>query len=83
MEFLNKASIKTSRRKFLVVSTALVSGAMVLRNLFVRETKKKGTAKFLTQEGTLVEIDLKNLPSKKRKVDNNELVSWIWKNQKL
>lgn len=69
---------KQSRRKFIawgVASAALFSAIKFLRP----SPPKTETVKMLTQDGKLVEIDMAALPSKKKKITNNELQNWIKK----
>jgi hypothetical protein len=44
-----------------------------------KQPEKKKTAKFLTQDGKLVEIDLDKLPSSKKAATKEDVQSWIKK----
>ncbi len=83
MEFLKSEMMNTSRRKFLgFLGFLAVAGALVSR--FAGKRKKKPSpAKMLTQDGHLVEIDVGRIPGDRRKATNDQVASWIWKNQKL
>jgi len=83
MEFLKVPKINTSRRGFLGISALLLGSIAFLKTSFFNKKKPSKKIKLLTHDGKLVEVDLKNMPRKKRTVEKNELASWIWKNQKL
>jgi hypothetical protein len=64
-----------SRRKFIFLGLSAVAFFSVFR--FVMPSKKKKTIKMLTEDGRLVQIDEERLPSKGKKISNNELHNWI------
>lgn len=83
MEFLKVPKINVSRRKFFGATAFLLGSIAVLkRKLFLKKPSTK-TAKFLTRDGKLVEVDLNKMPKGRRSISNSELASWVWKNQKL
>lgn len=83
MEFLKVPKVNVSRRKFFG-ATALLLGsfAILKRKLFLKSSPTK-TAKLLTRDGKLVEVEINKMPKRKRSISNSELASWVWKNQKL
>lgn len=66
-----------SRKKFLFSGLSLASVAAFFR--FGNQPEKKKTAKFLTQDGKLVEIDLDKLPSSKKTATKEDVQTWIKK----
>jgi len=70
-----------SRKKFLFsgISLAAVAAFFKWRKEPEPEIEKKKTAKFLTQDGKLVEIDLDKLPSAKKAATKEDLQTWIKK----
>jgi hypothetical protein len=71
-----------SRRKFLATG-ALALGSLALLKRILPWRKEVKTAKFLAQDGTLVEVSLSKLSRQRSKVTNEKLVSWIWKDRML
>ena len=69
---------KYSRKKFVVWGVGVLASLSVLK-FGLSPKKKKETVKMLSQDGTLVEVDMAALQSKKGKVSNQELQSWIKK----
>ncbi len=69
---------KYSRKKFVIWGVGILASLSVLKFGFSPK-KKKDTVKMLSQDGKLVEVDMSALRSKKRKVSNEELQSWIKK----
>jgi hypothetical protein len=85
MELLgnNNPGFRKSRRHFIIV-TSLAAGCMALiRKAWPGLKPASKTTTFLTHDGKLVEVDLPSIPRKKRVVSKKQLVSWIWKDQKL
>jgi hypothetical protein len=81
MENENK---KQSRKKFIslgISSAALLATFRFLN--FKRKEKQPATVKMLTQDGKLVEVAISALPSKKKKITNKEMQSWVKKNSAL
>ncbi len=72
----------TSRKKFLWWGTALLAAAATVRWLPFGRNKKPATgstAKMLTQDGKLVEIDSRLIAGSGKKISNAELQKWIKK----
>ena len=68
-----------SRKKFLAWSIG-ISSLFSIPAFLKFSTKKKNKAmveKMLTQDGKLVEIDVANIPSQKKKVKRSEIHTWI------
>jgi len=76
---MEKENKKVSRKTFLawgVGVSSLLSIPAILK--FSGKKKKAGnTVKMLTQQGTLVEIDMANIPSKKKKIKSEDIPTWI------
>lgn len=74
-----------SRKKFLAWSMGISSLLAVPAFLKFSNKKKKqsATAKMLTQDGRLVEIDVANIPSKKKKIKTADIHAWISKKTSL
>ena len=72
---MQDAKKKTSRKKFLLWSTALISSFTAFR-IFGSKPKKQ-TVRMLAEDGSLVEIDSSLLVSKGRKISDKELQGWI------
>jgi predicted sulfurtransferase len=71
----------TSRKKFLLWGTVLLSSATVFRFFAGKKKKKEETVKMLTQDGKLVEIDLKMIQASKRSlITDQELKGWVKNN---
>ena len=69
---------KYSRKKFMIWGVGILASISVLKFAFAPQ-KKKNTVKMLSQDGTLVEVDMAALQAKKRKVTNDELQAWVKK----
>ena len=68
-----------TRKKFLLWA-AVLSAATFLKFAPGTKKEKKDTVKMLTQDGTLVEIDMDRIPgSKKRNITDPELKVWVKK----
>jgi len=72
---------KQDRRKFLVGGLSLAALWTTFR--FWKQPEKKKTKKFLTQDGTLVEIDVDKLPAKKVAANKTDIQNWVKKNKQL
>ena len=74
---LNQSNL--ARRKFLgwlgIFSVAGVAGS----GIFSRAKATPKTVKMLTEDGKLVEVDVKALNGSRRRVTDKELQSWIKK----
>jgi hypothetical protein len=69
-----------SRKKFIGWTIGIAS--VLTLPAFLRPPKKRSpsqTVKMLTQDGKLVEIDVSNIPDKKKKVSAADIHSWIRK----
>jgi hypothetical protein len=68
-----------SRKKFLAWSVGVSSLLAVPAFLKFSNKKKKqsATAKMLTRDGKLIEIDVANIPSRKRKVKTEDIHTWV------
>ena len=80
----NKKTV--SRKKFLSWGLVFSSILAVPSALFFgkkNNTAEKTTAKLLTQDGKLVEIDIKNLPSSQVKIKDGDIHHWIRNKKKL
>jgi hypothetical protein len=66
-----------SRKNFLSWGIGLTS--LLAIPAFFRSAKKKDlkAVKMLTQDGKLVEINVRNIPAKKGKIKGNGIFSWI------
>lgn len=82
MGFLKVFSSKISRKKFLASNILFIGGLTFLNKWMPREEPIK-TVKLLTKDGRLVEVKANKLPAERKKVSNEQLVSWIWMNNKL
>ena len=70
-----------SKKKFLLSGLSLAAVAAFFKwgNLPGTQPEKKKTAKFLTQDGKLVEIELDKLPSSKKAATKEDVQNWIKK----
>ena len=68
-----------SRKKFLFSGLTLAAVGAFFTFKWRNPPEKKKTAKFLTQDGKLVEIDLDKLPAAKKTATNEDLQNWIKK----
>jgi hypothetical protein len=66
---------KTSRKKFLLWTTAIISSVTALK-IFGSKPKKQ-VVRMLAEDGSLVEIDRSLLVSKGRKISDKELQQWV------
>lgn len=68
-----------SRKKFLGWGIGISSLLAIPSFLLFpkKEVKEIKTAKMLTQDGRLVEVDISNLPSKKIKIKPNDVHTWV------
>jgi hypothetical protein len=68
-----------SRRRFLWLGAGVAGAVAIFPGLkfFTRSSKKKDTAKMLTRDGRLVEIDASMLKNAGKKASNKDLQEWI------
>ena len=79
MQQLNKTS---SRKKFLLWGSAILSSLTVLKFLGGQKKKESETVtvKMLGQDGKLVEVDVKQLAcGKRKKISDQQLKNWVVK----
>jgi hypothetical protein len=74
-----------SRKKFLFWGIGISSLLAVPAFLRPSKNKKKDskTVKMLTQDGRLVEVEVNNLPSKKKKISDAGIHTWVNKKTSL
>ena len=68
---------KLSRQKFFFSGLSLAAVTAFFK--WGNPPEQKNTAKFLTQDGKLVEIDLDKLPSSKKAATKEDVKNWIKK----
>ena len=68
-----------TRKKFLFSGFSLAAVAAFFKWGNQIQPEKKQTAKFLTQDGKLVEIDLDKLPTSKTAATKEDVQTWIKK----
>ncbi len=71
------------RRDFLTASTLAIGGLLIAIKKWPQRKPDLKKAKFLTQDGKLVEVDVARLPKAKTLATKSKVVSWIWKDQTL
>lgn len=78
---MNKESTNTnSRKRFLLWGAAALSSIALLKWIPGAKKPKPEKTKMLSQDGTLVEVDIAALmTSDKKKITNKELQNWIKK----
>ena len=76
--------MKLERRSFVTLSAmALIALATLKGKLGLRIKRERKKVTLLSQEGKLVTVDQDNLPFTRKRASKAQLVSWIWKDQKL
>jgi len=67
-----------SRKKFVVWIVGILSAITAL-TFFTRSApqKKIRTVKMLTRDGKLVEIEISKLPSKRKRIKDDDIHAWI------
>ena len=71
-----------SRKKFLGVGIAAASSLTAFRFFVPKKKIKTETVKMLTQDGKLVEVDMSNLfTGKRKKISDEQLKNWVNKKQ--
>ena len=68
-----------SRKKFIAWSVGISSLLTIpaFLKFWARKKSKATTVKMLTQDGKLVEVDVANIPAKKKKIKAAEIHTWI------
>jgi hypothetical protein len=73
---------KTSRKNFVKRGlgwAALLAAAALPFSLRDKTRTKPKTVKMLSQDGKLVEVDERLLPSRRKKITDDELKNWVTK----
>jgi len=73
-----------SRKKFVVWTVGILS-AMTALAFFKRSAPRKNTrtVKMLTRDGRLVEIEISKLPSKRKRIKDDDIHAWIQRKPSL
>ena len=66
-----------ARKKFVLWALGILSTLTTVKYLFRPTQRNKTTAKMLTQDGKLVEVELSRLSGKKTKIKDAEIHKWI------
>ena len=67
-----------SRKKFIALTAVIFSGVAALKFLVrPRSQKSKTTAKMLTQDGKLVEVDVSRLSPKRKRIKDEDVPDWV------
>ena len=73
---MDKAKIET-RKKFIGIGISTVAFLTVFRFFIPRKRKKPGTVKMLTEDGRLVEVEISKLSSKRKKIKDADIHTWV------
>ncbi|MEO8861778.1 MAG: hypothetical protein ABI358_10170 [Ginsengibacter sp.] len=68
---------KQTRKKFIGASISAAALLTAFKFFIPGKKKQSSVVKMLTQDGTLVEVNVAALPRKKKKITNKEMQSWI------
>jgi hypothetical protein len=68
-----------SRKKFIFTGISLAALFTFFKWGSAQAEEKKETVKFLTEDGRLVEIDVKKVPELRQKASNSDVKNWIKK----
>lgn len=68
-----------SRKKFLFSGLSFAAVVAIFKWKSIPEKKKTATAKFLTQDGKLVEIDIEKLPFSRKVATKEDVQHWVKK----
>ena len=66
-----------SRRKFLWGGLGILSGISLLKIFSSRKEKVTATAKMLTEDGRLVEVDMDKIRKTGTKISGQEVINWV------
>lgn len=84
MEFLKKVThFSVTRRKFFSAGAVTLASIAVLKKYWPLKARDPKKAKFLTRDGTLVEVPVAKLPKNKNAISKEGLISWVWRNNKI
>ena len=72
----NEIKLQT-RKKFIGTSISAAALLTAFKFFILGKKKKSSVIKMLTQDGTLVEVNVAALPIEKKKITNKEMQSWI------
>lgn len=76
---MEKEKTPQSRKKFIMWGVGILSLFSIGKLAFTSKEKKRNTVKMLTQDGTLVEIDVAAIPPNKKKISEEEIQNWVKK----
>jgi len=82
MEIANENK-PVSRKKFVAWTLGVLSAVTAVKYLFRSAPPHKSTAKMLTQDGKLVEVELSKLSRKKTKLKDSEIHTWVKRKSSL
>jgi len=68
---------KRDRRKVVYWITGALSALMFWKLLPNGKQKKEEPVKMLTEDGQLVEVDMKHLTGQRRKLETKEIQGWV------
>jgi hypothetical protein len=73
-----------SRKKFVLWTAGILSAVTALK-FFARSApqKKTRTLKMLSQDGKLVEVEISKLPSKRKRIKDDDVHAWIQRKPSL
>jgi len=81
---MQKENKSFSRKRFLAWGFGITSFLAIPAFLSIPKKKKEvKTVKMLTQDGKLVEIEIANVPAKKKKIKDSEIHTWVNKTSSL
>ena len=80
---MNNDTKTQSRKKFIGLSISAAALITTFKFFTFKKKNKISTVKMLTRDGKLVEVNIAAIPSKKKKITNKELQSWITKDNAL
>ena len=68
---------KRDRRKIIYWITGALSALMFWKLVPGNKQKKEEPVKMLTEDGQLVEVDMKHLTGQRRKLETKEIQGWV------
>jgi hypothetical protein len=66
-----------SRRKFLWGGLGILSGISLLKFISPKKERSAATAKMLTEDGRLVEVDMEKIKRTGNKISDKEVITWV------